>query len=71
MAQCLTQESGWANDNVSGLPVSEIEGDLSVYLSAIVYEGCTFGWFQAGLVPGWHRGGLSQVLADGPRWTVR
>ena len=46
VAQCLTQECGWASDNVSGVPVSQIEGGLSVYLSAIVYKAYTFGWFQ-------------------------
>ena len=38
--------NGWASGNVSGLPVSQIEGGLSVYLSAIIYEGYKFEWFQ-------------------------
>ena len=46
MAQCLTQESGWARGNVSGLPVSQMEGGLLVNLFPIVYEGHTFEWFQ-------------------------
>ena len=46
VAQCLTQECGWASDNVSVLPISQIKGGLSVYLSAIDTKDTHLGGFR-------------------------